>query len=575
MHVAQGPTPGAGRPRTRPARRSARRATRLCSGQRAAVAVVVSAAAPPPRQLHGAWRCLSVVPPPLGVGAPARDGFAGEARLGARVACRGVSGFSRGRDGLTGARLIVTEEELGEMGAGGGGASDPLAEACILVGVELRPARGGGVIHRGDEWKLEDSIGELAQLAETAGLEVVGSVSQKLESVNPSTFIGTGKVEEIREAIEAHLESLPDEVDREGTFVTVVFDDELSPAQARNLERALGPCARVCDRTALILDIFSQRARTREGMLQVQLAQSAYQLPRLTRMWTHLERQQGGVGLRGGAGEKQIDLDKRYIRSRMADLRRELEEVRRHRARYRAQRKEAHTPVVALVGYTNAGKSSLMNLATGANVFAQDRLFATLDPTTRRLELPDGGMNVLVTDTVGFIQKLPTQLVDSFRATLEEVEDADLLVVVEDISHPLADDQREATLDVLASMEGIDPDTPILYVWNKADLIDDEEELALLHEEAASFNGPKGCVVLSTKTGEGLAEFYDAVSAALAERLLTEATLDLPYSESHALSRIHDSGEVLSEEFHELGVTVSARLPVFLARQLSEFRIRV
>ena len=298
-----------------------------------------------------------------------------------------------------------------------------------------------------------ESIAELAELAKTAGAEVVGSTTQRLEHPNVATYIGSGKVEEVileRKRLEANV---------------VIFDDELSPSQQRNLEKALG--VKVIDRTALILDIFATRAQTREGRVQVELAQMQYLLPRLAGQWSHLERMEGALGTRG-PGETQIETDRRLINARIAKLRRDLKQVSTQRELYRRRRARNNVPVVALVGYTNAGKSTLMRALSGADVLAEDKLFATLDPVTRRLGLPSGEV-VLLTDTVGFIQKLPTQLVAAFRATLEELEEADLLLHVVDISHPNAYEQTqtvEATLKDLG-VEG----KPVLLALNKVDLL--------------------------------------------------------------------------------------------------------
>jgi len=284
---------------------------------------------------------------------------------------------------------------------------------------------------------MDDSVAELALLAATAGLSVVGKVTQRLERPDPKTYVGSGKVNEIRSRAE---ESLAD---------VVLFDEELSPRHQRELEEAFADDVRVLDRTALILDVFAQHAHTREGGLQVELAQYEYRLPRLTRAWTHLARQagggagrtgsRGGVGLRG-PGETQLEVDRREISRRITHLKSELEKVRAHRGRHRAQRRNSQTPIVALVGYTNAGKSTLLNRLAGSEVYVADQLFATLDPTTRRLKMP-GGRMILMTDTVGFIQKLPTTLVAAFRATLEEIAEADLLLHVVDVSHPSAEAQ--------------------------------------------------------------------------------------------------------------------------------------
>lgn len=303
----------------------------------------------------------------------------------------------------------------------------------------------------------EESLNELAELARTAGAEVVARYTQRLDHPNPATYIGSGKVQEIVEAI------------RQLGANVVIFDDELSPSQQRNLEKALA--IKVIDRTALILDIFATRARTREGRLQVELAQHQYLLPRLAGQWSHLERMEGAIGTRG-PGETQIETDRRLIRNRIAKIRRDLEEVRTQRELYRRRRARNNAAVVALVGYTNAGKSTLMHALSGADVFAEDKLFATLDPITRRIALPSGQI-ALLTDTVGFIQKLPTQLVAAFRATLEELEDADLLLHVVDISHPNAYQHAqtvEATLRDLSVHR-----KPQLVALNKVDLLHHED----------------------------------------------------------------------------------------------------
>jgi len=321
----------------------------------------------------------------------------------------------------------------------------PAPERAYLVAVEPKSGRG---------WSTQSSLDELAQLAGTAGAQVVGRTLQRLDRPNPATYIGKGKVEEIV----ALRQELPYDV--------VVFDDELSPSQQRTLEDALK--VKVLDRTALILDIFAGRARTREGRLQVELAQHEYLLPRLAGQWSHLERLGGGIGTRG-PGESQLETDRRLVRTRIARLRDQIEEVRRHRQLYRRRRAKQGVNVVALVGYTNAGKSTLMNTLSGAAVLAEDRLFATLDPVTRRVELP-GGDYFLLTDTVGFIQKLPTQLVAAFRATLEELADADLLLHIVDITHPNAADQAETVEETLTELEVAEK--PRLTLLNKIDLLE-------------------------------------------------------------------------------------------------------
>ena len=318
-----------------------------------------------------------------------------------------------------------------------------------------------------------ESLTELAELARTAGADVVGTTTQRLGHPNVTTYIGKGKVEEVKEA-HRHVDAN-----------VVIFDDELSPSQQRNLEKALG--TKVIDRTALILDIFATRAHTREGSLQVSLAQMQYLLPRLAGQWSHLERMEGAIGTRG-PGETQIETDRRLIRSRISKIKRDLEDVRHNRALYRRQRQRAGMPVIALVGYTNAGKSTLMKRLSGADVLAEDKLFATLDPVTRRIKLP-AGETVLLTDTVGFIQKLPTELVAAFRATLEELEEADILLHVIDISHPHAFEQTQTVDDTLADL-GVG-EKPQLLALNKVDLLrrPDGEQVASLDEARALIHG--------------------------------------------------------------------------------------
>ncbi|KAF7817600.1 GTPase HflX [Senna tora] len=418
-------------------------------------------------------------------------------------------------------------------------------EKAYLVGVECK----------GDTqnyFGIEESINELAQLADTAGLMVVGSTYQKLASPNPRTYIGSGKVSEIKSAIHAL------------GVETVIFDDELSAGQLRNLEKAFGGDVRVCDRTALILDIFNQRAATHEASLQaiflVALAQMEYQLPRLTKMWTHLERQAGGKVK--GMGEKQIEVDKRILRNQIGILRKELETVRKHRKQYRNRRFSVPVPVVSLVGYTNAGKSTLLNQLTGANVLAEDKLFATLDPTTRRVQMKNG-KEFLLTDTVGFIQKLPTTLVAAFRATLEEISESSLLVHVVDISHPLSEQQIDAVDKVLSELDVLS--IPRLMVWNKVDKSSDPQKVRLEAEKRDDV------ICISALNGDGLPEFCNAVQEKLKDSMVWVEAL-LPFDKGDLLSTIHQVGMVEKSEYTEQGTFIRAHVPLRFARLLTPMR---
>lgn len=424
----------------------------------------------------------------------------------------------------------------------------PRRERAFLVGVEF---------HRQKQLLgLEDSLAELTLLADTAGLDVVGELTQRLEHPNPETFIGKGKVDELRALVEETLANM------------VIFDDELSPRHQRELETALGANVRLLDRTALILDIFAQHAHTSEGMLQVELAQYEYRLPRLTRQWTHLARQAGGgggrtgsvggVGLRG-PGETQLEVDRRQIRSRISHLKKELEKVRAHRGRYRAQRKRSRVPVVALVGYTNAGKSTLLNRLAHADVFVANQLFATLDPTTRRVELP-GGYQALFTDTVGFIQKLPATLVAAFHATLEEIAEADLLLHVVDISHPNALAQSEA---VMAELEEIGAEhIPVLTALNKVDRLGDPDAARSVLE------GHPSAVAISALKSAGLAQLLEAVQRELYETY-TPVIVRLPYQQGQLISLFHEAGQVEYIEHQRSGVLIQGRVP---GRLVAEYR---
>jgi len=420
-------------------------------------------------------------------------------------------------------------------------------ERAFLVGVDLYQQPG--------LLSLDDSLTELALLSDTAGLKVVGELTQRLNQPHVQTYIGPGKVEELKALAEDSLTEV------------VVFDDELSPRHQRELEKALGANMRVLDRTALILDIFAQHANTSEGMLQVELAQYEYYLPRLTRQWTHLARQAGGgagrggtggVGLRG-PGETQLEVDRRQIRNRIANLKRQLEKVRAHRERYRSKRKRARLPTVALVGYTNAGKSTLLNRLAKAEVYVADQLFATLDPTTRRVELP-GGYQALFTDTVGFIQKLPTTLVAAFHATLEEIAEADLLLHLVDISHPNALNQFEAVQHTLDEINA--GHVPTITALNKIDRLKQPEQA---QETLQHF--PKA-VAISSLEGTGLPDLLKLVQQELYETY-TPIDIHLPYQEGALISTFHEMGQVEFIEHERGGVHMQGRIPGRLLAQFS------
>lgn len=407
----------------------------------------------------------------------------------------------------------------------------------------------------------EDSLIELALLARTAGIVVVGQAVQHVKQIDPNTFIGSGKVQEIHE-----------EIDRLRAD-TLIFDDELSPRHQRELEEVMGEDVKVLDRSALILDIFAQHAQTREGALQVELAQYEYRLPRLTRQWTHLARQAGGGAARGGAagvglrgpGETQLEVDRREISRKISKLKADIEDVRAQRSRHRMQRTRLGTPVVALVGYTNAGKSTLLNRLTGANVYVANQLFATLDPTTRRLELP-GGKTVLASDTVGFIQKLPTTLIAAFRATLEEVREADMIVHVVDVSHPNAHEQIEAVEDTLAELDV--PRIPRLLALNKFDLW---QTLGNGHIENADWaEGYDAVVPISARDGSGVPELLAEIERVLIDQMIEVQAL-IPYSRGDMLAQVHELGVIDAETSTATGTRVQAHVPPRLAAYLTDF----
>jgi GTP-binding protein HflX len=403
-------------------------------------------------------------------------------------------------------------------------------ERVVLVGAELQRAL----------LPASESLAELGRLAETAGLMVVDRVVAPLRRVHPATFVGVGKVEEVRGRVDATNAQV------------AIFDDPLSPAQQRNLEKALG--CKVIDRSALILDIFAQRARSLEGKMQVELAQLDYLLPRLTRAWTHLSRLGGGVGTRG-PGETQLEVDRRRVRERIAQLRRRLHDVERTRGLHRHERSATPVPTVALVGYTNAGKSTLMNALTKAGVLVEDRLFATLDPTVRRLRLPDG-LTVLLADTVGFIHKLPHQVVEAFKSTLEEVRTADLLLHVTDVSHPAAAEQIQVVERVLGEIGAAD--RPMIRALNKVDRLPPGMPVPGAAPDA---------IPISARTGAGVPALLAAI-----ERHLTlgleRVRCELPAARGDVLAWLRASGRVLEEYYRDGCVTITALVPPKVAGQL-------
>jgi len=407
--------------------------------------------------------------------------------------------------------------------------------------VELKSSNG---------WAVRDSMDELAELATTAGGQVVGDGVQKLEAPVGRTFIGKGKAEEFARAC------------REQDVDTVVFDDELSPAQARNLEQAFN--CKILDRTTLILDIFAQRARTREGKMQIELAQLQHLLPRLTRFWSHLSRQKGGIGMRGGEGETQLEADRRRVQERIDKIKEELDIVRRQRTTQRAGRQRNQWPLASIVGYTNAGKSTLLNTLTGSDVVAVDKLFATLDPTTRRLRLPTN-QNVLLSDTVGFIRKLPHQLVEAFKATLEEVVEADLLLHVVDITHPQAEEQ---ILAVNAVLEEIDAGgKPTLLVFNKVDRLSSPDSVK---QWLSRF---PGSVAISAKSGDGLPDLMSELGTLL-RPIRQFVELSIPHDAAGVVARLHDVAQVVERKYNGESARFKARIPPHLMPEFERYIVQ-
>ena len=420
------------------------------------------------------------------------------------------------------------------------------------MGVEVKRER--------NPWPVEESLAELAQLADTAEIDVAGQLTQKVERINPATLLGKGKIEELLELVDEQQADV------------VVFDDELLPRQQREIEERLEERfeeqwqekpIKVLDRTSLILDIFAQHAHTREGALQVELAQYQYRLPRLTRAWTHLVRQAGGAAGRGGTGgvglrgpgETQLEVDRREINRRIDHLKAELENVRTHRALYRERRRKAGVPVAALVGYTNAGKSTLLNALSNADVLTADMLFATLDPTTRRVALP-GGRVMLFTDTVGFIQKLPTTLVAAFRATLEEITEADLILHVVDITHPHVMNQVRAVEETLAELDATG--RPMVTALNKIDKLEDTANIQSQLQEFPN------SVAISALTGQGLGDLLTRVEQVIFAGMVIIDVV-IPYSRGDLVALIYEKGVIEHEEHATEGTHIQGRVPAEIA----------
>ena len=393
-----------------------------------------------------------------------------------------------------------------------------------------------------DTAQAEDSLDELEELVATAGAVTVDRMIQNRENIHPGTYLGKGKIEEVKERL------------WETGATGVVCDDELTPAQLRNLEKALD--TKVMDRTMVILDIFASRANTREGKIQVELAQLKYRAARLVGLRSSLSRLGGGIGTRG-PGEKKLEMDRRLIHERIGQLKRELEDVKRHREIQRSRRGSSGIPVAAIVGYTNAGKSTLLNRLTGAGILAEDKLFATLDPTTRNLEMPDG-QKLLLTDTVGFIRKLPHHLIEAFKSTLEEAKYSDIILHVVDASNPQMDMHMHVVYDTLRQLEV--KDKVMITVYNKLDRI---AEPVRLKDMSADYQ-----VRISAKNGDGLDTLMDTLSQVLrSQRVYLEKTYG--YHEAGKIQRIRRSGQLLSEEYAEDGIHVKAYVPAAL---YAEFR---
>ena len=415
-----------------------------------------------------------------------------------------------------------------------------LVERALLVGLE-RPGH--------DRWAVKDSLEELKELALSAGAEVLDLVTQKRDAPSAPMYIGRGKADELAKRC------------RDTGATMVIFDDDLTPAQGRNLSELLGEKVKVLDRTELILDIFAQRARTREGKIQVELAQLQYMLPRLTGLWTHLSRQHGRIGTRG-PGEQQLEVDRRRIMEKIARLKRDLDEVRKNRRIERSGRQRLHWPLVSIIGYTNSGKSTLMNALTGANVFAENKLFATLDPTTRKLRLSNS-QNILLSDTVGFLRKLPHHLVESFQATLEEVAEADLLLHVVDICHPQAREQIKAVEEVLHEIHAWGK--PTVIALNKIDRLGEntfvqEKFLREFHD----------AVPISAQHKTNLDQLQHEIENKLRDRRIS-VTLSIPHDRAKTIALVYQCGHVTARELDNGRVVITAQIPKMLAGELTPY----
>ncbi|MEG1412902.1 MAG: GTPase HflX [Acidaminococcaceae bacterium] len=435
--------------------------------------------------------------------------------------------------------IVTMIERILEKQSGGNDLAT-MAERAILVAMEWNGSKS--------LWTMEDSLEELKQLADTAGALVIAKFTQKRPKPDPAFFVGKGKAQEL--ALYVQQENID----------ICIFDDELSPAQQRNLEQVMG--IRILDRTGLILDIFAQRARTNEGKLQVELAQLQYNLPRMAGKGMSLSRLGGGIGTRG-PGETKLEVDRRRIRDRITFIKESIDKVKSVRTLHRSNRNKNQVPTVSLVGYTNAGKSTLLNILTASDIYAQDQLFATLDPTTRQLSLPDK-QEAILTDTVGFIQRLPHQLVAAFRSTLEEVVESDILLHVVDVSHALYNEQSEAVYTVLKEIGAVDKTT--ITVFNKIDKLPADSELLTRLTQV------ENSVCISAKTGTGLGQLLELIVENLNLKS-AEVTLLIPYAETDKAAKLHEISTVLEQEYMDTGVRIKARVAATVATEYANYII--